>query len=359
MPVYLDKATKKWFYQVSKVVDGERKRFKKRGFERKVDALAAERKFLESFDDVVHDNITFDYLIDTYLSIRKEEIKISTYHRNKIRIQKYVSDYFGKIKIKNIELKTISAWKKYLSSFQLSTDYRNRMYKDLKSILEIGVNLYNLNPKLLFELKPIKNTTVIKKDVDFFTKEEFDRFIEVIKDNDHKTLFNLLYYSGLRIGELQALTWEDFYNSKIRVNKTLTNKVVGRGAIILPPKTASANREILLPDFVNEELLKYKANKKDLLKGQLNERDYIFGGVLPYSHTSITRWKNNYCKLSGVKKIRLHDFRHSHATYLINHGADYMIVAERLGHSDVSETLNTYSHLFPSRQENLIKLLKK
>jgi integrase len=86
-------------------------------------------------------------------------------------------------------------------------------------------------------------------------------------------------------------------------------------------------------------------------------KSFIFGGASPYRSTTIARYKNSYCKLAGVKEIRIHDFRHSHASLLISNGADPTIVAQRLGHTGVEMTLNIYSHMFPNKQAEIIKKL--
>jgi len=85
---------------------------------------------------------------------------------------------------------------------------------------------------------------------------------------------------------------------------------------------------------------------------------FVFGADTPLADTTIERYKNQYCKLAKVKQIRIHDFRHSHASLLIYKKVDIMQVARRLGHSDIKMTWNTYSHLLPNAEEEAIKALE-
>lgn len=357
MPTYQDKKTKKWFFQVNKTIDGKYKQFRRTGFEKKAEALEAERKFLNEFKEIDYNNITMEYLINNFYNKKKYDLKETTYFRFVQRIDKKIKEPLGNIKIKEISNKNISKWKDQINAQKISINYKNRLIFDLKSILEYGIILYNISPKVLLELTPIKNTQEIKKELNFWTIDEFNSFIKVIDDEEKKLIFKTLYYTGLRIGELQALNWHDYYDGKIRVNKTLTNKIKGKGNVIVPPKTINSNREVLLPNFLVNDLDLYKESLKKNKKYSID--NYIFGNETPLSHTSISRWKNYYCKLANVKQIRLHDFRHSHASYLINLGADYMVLSKRLGHSDIAETLNTYAHLYPNKQEIILKLMEK
>ena len=176
----------------------------------------------------------------------------------------------------------------------------------------------------------------------FFTLEEFQQFLSVINDDIWKTLFQVLFYCGLRQGELQALNWNDidFTKDTISINKTLTTKLKGQKYTIFPPKTKSSYRIIPMIKMLRAELYNLY-NTYKILNGFNNEW-FVFGGVNPIPETTIQKHKNKYCELSNVKRIRIHDFRHSCASLLISKNADPVLVAKYLGHSDVSMTLNRY-----------------
>lgn len=355
MPAYQDKKTKKWFFQVNKTIDGEYKQFRRSGFDRKGDALEAEREFLNSFNEFPDglSKVSFKDLCYRFINKQKTKIKQTTAYKNKKRIEKHIINLIPDIKLNKIRNKDIIDWKNNLIKKDYSQSFTNTVIKDLKDIITFGTQLYNLPSKLILELDGIRKSSSTKKEIVFFTKDEFDKFINVINNPIHSLLFKVLFFTGIRIGELQALTWEDYKDNSLNINKTLSNKS-GTGTYeLLSPKTQSSIRQVLIDpklknelDLYKESILKLKDFKKDM---------FIFGTYYPFSHSSISRWKNQYCNLAKVKQIRLHDFRHSHASYLINLGADILLVSKRLGHKDISETLNTYSHLYPNKQEELLK----
>ncbi|MCI4222780.1 site-specific integrase [Dickeya dianthicola] len=170
----------------------------------------------------------------------------------------------------------------------------------------------------------------------------------------YQAFFTTLYYSGARTGELLALTWEDinFEEKSININKTNYNRQVTK------PKTKASNRIIMLPSLVIDLL---KTLKEHATLGAPIKNDYIVFGEFYTSIATATLHKRfaKYVVASGIPKILLHEFRHSHASYLINRGVSPLVVAQRLGHSDVSTTLNTYSHLYPSKQAEVVAFMEQ
>ena len=200
------------------------------------------------------------------------------------------------------------------------------------------------------------NPNELPKEMLFFNYEEFKKFISVEKDILYKTMYETFYYCGLRKGELRALTWNDidFEEKTIKINK---NIVIGeeKKYAITTPKTKASIRKIPIP---NKLLLDLKAlynlnkNKKDF-----NNDLFVFGFIDPISSEKISRRKNKNCKLASVQQIRIHDFRHSCASLLINNNASISLVARYLGHSKIDETLNTYSHLFKNKLDEIIQII--
>ncbi|CUB51458.1 Transposase from transposon Tn916 [Bacillus subtilis] len=190
--------------------------------------------------------------------------------------------------------------------------------------------------------------------MNFWEFEEFKKFISIVDDPMYKAFFSTLYYSGARKGELLALTWEDinFEEKAININKTDYNRQITQ------PKTKASNRTIMLPSLIIDllKLLKEQSTVKAPIKN-----DYVvFGEFYNSIATSTLDMKyNKYIINAGVKRILLHEFRHSHASYLINRGVSPLVVAQRLGHSDVATTLNTYSHLYPSKQVEVVAFMEK
>jgi len=176
-------------------------------------------------------------------------------------------------------------------------------------------------------------------------------FIHECRDNiEYYTIFEILYYTGMRAGELLALTLNDidFKNNQISINKTFYH-LTGRDTI-QPPKTAKGERTVNIPDFLTDEIKEYI---KHLYKPDPNDR--LFPKQLNYIRSAF----NIRVKRSGVKKIRIHDLRHSHASTLIHLGVNPVLVAERLGHESPDITLKAYSHLFPSSQAEIVQKITK
>lgn len=354
MPAYQDKKTKKWFFQVNKTIDGKYKQFRRTGFDKKASALEAERKFLNDFEKNIKLNVpdSFKELLHNYFLMKKGKIKDSTYYTNLGRINKHILPFFKNKKITSITRTDVLNWRNKIIDLKFSVKYTNNLISILRDILIYA----NIDNTIIRNLESVVNNNP-KKEINFWTKEEFDKFILVVGNKRYNLIFKTLYYNGLRIGELQALTWNDLKNKSFIINKQLQVKSFNKGWNITSPKTKNSIRSVLLPDFLLQELIDYKNECKKI--NGFNNNWFIFGCEKPASQTSITRYKNKYCKLANVKQIKLHEFRHSHASYMIKLGANPLLLSKRLGHSDVSETLNTYSHLYPNEQEELIKLFKK
>jgi integrase len=210
---------------------------------------------------------------------------------------------------------------------------------------------------MLNYIENYKRVNEIKKEMEFFTYEEFKKFISVVDEFNYKTFFETLYYLGLRQGECCALTWDDidFNKKEVSINKTLTTKLKGQLYTLSSPKTANSNRTLPIPLKLlksYEKLLKQAKTKK-----YFKTSWFIFGDELPFRETTIQVRKNKYCKLSGVKQIRIHDFRHSCASFLIQHGASIVLVSKYLGHSKISTTLDTYTHLYKNELLEVSKMI--
>ena len=186
--------------------------------------------------------------------------------------------------------------------------------------------------------------------ITFWTKEEYFKFIALVDDITKYTMFQTLYYTGMRIGELLALTYNDLDldNGIIRINKTVNFK--GGKVNVTSPKTPKSNREITIPQLLVKDLSNYIER---IYGYKMTDR------VFPYTKAILYKELKKKSEQAGLKKIRVHDFRHSHASLLIDMGINPLLISERLGHERVETTLNTYSHLYPSRADELAEKLNK
>lgn len=262
------------------------------------------------------------------------------------------------IKVKDFNIQHYEMWRKKILSYKLSNRTRNYIYKFLKTIMNFGAKWYGLNFNQVYnKMTNFTDPNEIKKEMSFWTREEFMKFISIEDNLTYKTLFQILYFCGFRKGEARALTWNDidFYNNTITINKGLSDNVNGERYVISSPKTNSSNRTIPIPKDLAIDLKKLYEYAKSFKN--FKSEWLVFGNELPLGDDAIRRRKEQNCDKAEVKKIRIHDFRHSCASLLINNGADITLVARYLGHSKIDETLNTYSHMFKNKLDNIIGLI--
>jgi integrase len=182
----------------------------------------------------------------------------------------------------------------------------------------------------------------------FWTKDEYLKFVDSMMDKPLSYYaFEMLYWCGLRIGELLALTSADFDFSKETVSINKSYQRISQKDIITPPKTAKSNRIVKMPDFLNQEIQDYL---KTLYGVKPTNR--IFPVTKCYFHHEMTRG----AKEQNVKRIRIHDLRHSHVSLLIEMGFSAVAIADRVGHESIDITFR-YAHMFPSKQIEIAEKL--
>lgn len=346
MPVYKDEKTNTWyckFYFVN--WQGEKKQKLKRGFTRQKDAKEFERKFLEQF--AKNPDITFETLYNKYIEYITPRVRESTLETRKALIDKHILPYFQKRLITEITPPDIVNWQNEILEKKLSSSYSNMISLCLNMMFHYAIEYQGLRESPC--RKPIGSAK--RKKITFWTPEEYKQFIEYFKDDvQYFTIFEILYYTGMRVGELLALTLNDidFVGRKISITKTYYK--TGKKELINPPKTPGSEREIEIPQFLAEELQEYTTHLYDLKD---NQRLFV---VLS---KSIRARLIKGAEATGVKKIRIHDLRHSHASLLINLGANILLVSKRLGHESPDITLKTYSHLFPTVETDIVNKITK
>ena len=346
MPVYRDEKTGKYyakFYYEN--WQGEKKQKLKRGFARQKDAKEFERKFLEQF--AKNPDISFETLYDKYVAYITPRVRESTLETRKTLMDKHILPYFKNRIITDITPSDVVDWQNEILSKNLSSSYANMIGSCLNMIFNYAVDYHGLKKS------PSKKSmgSAKRKKIAFWTPEEYKTFIECLKDDiQYFTIFEMLYYTGMRIGELLALTLEDVNFSERKISITKTYYRTGKKELINPPKTQSSEREIEIPQFLADELKEYTTHLYDL---QVNERLF----VVPSG--AVRKKLIEGAEKAGVKKIRIHDLRHSHASLLINLGANILLVSKRLGHESPEITLKIYAHLFPTVETDIINKISK
>lgn len=329
---------------------GENQIHTKRGFATKREALEYEREFLlKKTKDV---NMGFPQFVEIYMEDMKPRLKLNTFLTKKHIIQSKIIPYFKNKSLAEITATDIIQWQNKLLSMRdennrpYSQTYLRTVQNQLSAIFNHACRFYGLanNPsKQAGKMGKAKS-----KEMLFWTKEEYLKFAEVIKDKPISYYsFEMLYWTGIREGELLALERGDvnLETRKLTINKSY-QRLEGED-YIATPKTEKSNRVIELPEFLCEELEDYFR-----MLYKCDEKTRLFTISKSYLHREMDRG----AKLAGVKRIRIHDLRHSHVAHCIELGFSPVAIAERMGHEGINITYN-YAHLYPSTQKILAEKL--
>lgn len=292
----------------------------------------------------VKNNYTFYDLWCEYDKYAKLNFKVQSYRKISSNFKLHILPFFKDYKLNSIDNIVFLDWQEKIKNKGFKNSYNKNLHSTMVMIFNYALKHDYINKNIASICGNIRRKRFERKNVNFWTYEEYLKFNSIINDKLYKTLFETLYFTGIRIGECLALTWDDLENNSININKTISKEHYENNKYCInEPKTESSYRIIQLNKSLLEHLqeLYIEYNKND----NFVKSWFIFGGTKPLSRTTINRRLANYCKLSNIKKIRLHDFRHSHATLLLSNGVPIKAISQRLGHSDTSLTLNTYAHL--------------
>ena len=332
MPAYKNKDNGTWYVMTQYTNwKGERKPKCKRGFDTKREAQEWEHTFVE-----------------IYCQEQKPRLKESTWQTKENIIQQKILPYFENYKINEITTKDVRAWQNEMLAYRndenkpYSSSYLKTLHNQLSAIFNYAVRFYDLrsNPAA----KAGNMGSEERKEMLFWTKEEYQKFSEVMMDKPISYYaFQMLYWTGIREGELLALTPADFDFEKGTVKISKTYQRIKGEDMITSPKTKKSNRTVQMPDFLCTEMQEFF----DMQYG-LKRKDRIFNITKSYLHHEMDRGS----KAAGVKRIRIHDLRHSHISLLIDMGFSAVAIADRVGHESIEITYR-YAHLFPSKQKEM------
>lgn len=352
MAAYRDAERGTWFVKFRyKNWMNETKNVMKRGFSTKREALQWERDFLLQKSGSV--DMSFRDFVQVYLQNRTPRLKESTNLMKENVIETKILPYFGGKSLRDITSADVMQWQNTMlrhtnpaTGKPYSKSYLKTLHNQLSAIFNHAVKFYGLkeNPaKTVGNMGSDKNT-----EMKFWTKEEYLRFAEEMMDDPQAYYcFETLYWSGIRLGELLALTPADLDLKKRTLSITKTYQRIRGKDIITDPKTPKSKRVVKLPEFLCEELADYIGAMYDL-----QPEDRLFPVSKNYLHYKMRVG----CNKLGVEKIRIHDLRHSHVSLLISQGYGAVAIADRVGHESIDITYR-YAHLFPSTQDAMAETL--
>ena len=348
MAAYKDEVRNTWYVKFYCTdYQGNRKPKLKRGFTTKREALEWERNYLQQKQGDV--GMTFCSFVEVYRKDKDKRIKASTWDsKNRVLEQKLIP-WFGNMTLNEIKPSDILNWQNAMIEQGLSASYLRMIQNQLTAVFNHAERFYNLKENPCKKVD--KMGSAKPPNLNFWTQEEFDKFISQIKDKPiYAMIFKVLFWTGMRIGEVLALTKEDiiFSNCSIRINKTYYRK--NKKDYVTTPKTEKSNRVTSVPRFLMKELKLYMSG----LYG-LEEADRIFS----LTQRPVQHWLVAKAKEADIKQIRVHDLRHSHVALLIRRGVAPIAIAQRIGHESVTTTMNTYGHLYPTVQGEIAEMLNK
>ena len=364
----------KWTVDISDgfhPVTQKRIRIIRRGLKTKKEALELEQyiRIVELKEKRFNFLVTIDMLFDL---LEEEDIqnnrKISYLTTQKNNFERHIQPYFKNVNLNNLTYEHIFEFREYLKTkpkkqnkcSTLSYNTINKIMILLKKIFDTGVRkaLINKNPVANLRKLPIN-----KPVLNFWSVEEFNEFRKLITNDEisYELFFTIAFFTGMRLGEILALCWNDINLSTNTISVTKTAYFVNNKNYINSTKTRAGTRTITINNKLSELLKKWQENQKIMLEEFTTDTDSL--QVIQSSPITITKnmvdkkYKQILSRNKKLKRIRIHDFRHSHASLLINNGEDYLVVKERLGHASITTTIDTYSHLYPSKQKSLAKIL--
>ena len=351
MPVFKNEDNGTW-YVMARYVNwkGERKQKCKRGFTTKKEAQEWERMFqLQNSSDL---DMSFEAFTELYIRDVKNRLKENTWLTNEHIIRTKILPFFGKLKISEISTKEIITWQNEMLAYRdekkktYSQTYLKTLHNQLSAIFNHAVRYYELRSNPAAKVGNMGSEE--HREMLFWTKEEYKKFAFEMMDKPVSFYaFEMLYWCGIREGELLALTPADFDFDKETVTINKSYQRLHGEDVITTPKTKKSNRTIKMPHFLCEEIQEYLG----MLYG-LKKKDRIFTVTKSYLHHEMDRG----AKAAGVKRIRIHDLRHSHISLLIDMGFSAVAIADRVGHESIEITYQ-YAHLFPSKQTKMAKRL--
>ena len=346
MPVFKDEQ-RNTYYVKCYYTDwtGSRKQKCKRGFKLQREAKEWERVFLEQ--QAGTPEMTFGALWRLYYEDCKKRNKLSTCITKNSMYKNHLQQYWEDKPINQITPADVRQWQSAIIETGASPAFQHNVNQGFSSVLNYAMRYYGLPSN------PCRISGSIGKNgvrrLNFWTLEQFQAFIGTIKRLPVKVAFLVLFYSGIRRGELLALTLADFDQNAgtITINKTFHR--YGKVDHITTPKTENSNRTVTLPPFLVETLKEYIAHIYDI-----QPETRLFSTITEHV---LARALKNGSQAAGLEHIQIHSLRHSHVSLLIDMGFSPYLIAERIG--DTPEMVNrVYGHLYPNRHQEVADKLQ-
>lgn len=333
----------------------------------KASAQAIEKELMQLNYTIPSDSkITVNQLYDEYIEAKASEIRETSLETLSKALRLSVLPSFGETPVSKLTTPLLQAWKNSLAEENFSLSTKKNRFSEFKGMLNFAVGQGYLAQNPMRNIKQFRDVGCVEdtKVRHYYLPEEYIRYAEIARLNGlqrdtivewgYFVFFSIAFYTGARKGEINALKWSDVDGNTIHVRRSITQKLKGGDRETLP-KNKSSCRSIVAPKVLVDILAEHKARQKQY--ESFSEDWRVCGGSRCLRDTSIEKRNAEFARKAGLPHIRIHDFRHTHATFLVNSGVNIKEVSRRLGHSTVEQTWNTYSHLFPQTEQAAVDAL--
>lgn len=342
--------------------DGKRKQYMSRAFYTKDEAEAAYEMYKDRLNTVGEGGLKFTLkdACEKFYEYKKDKVRRATLH-SYIQRMEHLKELYD---IPLVELNQVhyNKWRNVLNEKNLKCSYKQNIQKYIKMVITFAEKHYDYSLNRFYrKIEPFSAPEEIKREIRYYTPKEFYQYISQANTIYLKCLFKTLYYLGLRRGEIRGLTWDsiDFENSCVYVKKQVVqdsdNADDEKKWRIAPLKTKNSERVLPLSQDLKNDFEELLANVSS--SHNFNMNWFVFGKENPVSTHKINYQNELIAKVSKVKLINIHGFRHSCASMLINNNVNVSVVSSYLGHSDTEETLNTYTHMFTHKLDEVANFI--
>ncbi len=311
--------------------------------------------------------MTVQQLYNEYILAKENEVRATSLVPIKNCLAKGALPYLADKQLDKLTVPALQSWKNDIAMIDVSISTKQNYYAELRQMLNYAVKMGYIPKNNLTIVGNFKKDTqaLPKEELHFYTPDQFKKFIAVAREQAEKkdtindwsyyVFFFIAYFTGARKGEIYALKWSDIKGNVLSISRSVNQKV-GRIVETLP-KNSSSIRTLQIPMSLEVVL---KEQKQRQMKDKNFTDDYrICGGIDCIRDSTVCNKGFDFADKAGLPHIRLHDFRHSHASLLASEGINIQEIARRLGHSNVEMTWNTYSHLYPHEEERAVSVLDK
>lgn len=354
MSQHYDKTTKLWIASVR--VEGKQKFLRNKTWTTKKAAKAGEDSFLvmQPSNTDIRKRMTFALLVDAFIEYKKIRTEESSTTTWLTQINNNILPTFGEKQVNEIQPLDILRWQNSIIDAGFSDNYKRSLFSILNAIFSFGVKFMDLEKNPMDKTDSFSKSKK-KKEMDFYTVAEFKKLFAAVPEDNlrDQVLLLLFYYLGIRRGEMSSLQFGDIdlKNCTLSISKTMKRSFSGKKMGV--PKTQSSISTLAIPDGIMPYIVKYFDWCKDYYP-RITKTSFLFAISEPFAFTTMDRVVTNYENLAGLRHIRLHDFRHSTATYYLSIGYPIEIVKEIMRHKSIRMT-EIYLHVDKDRVNSALR----